>query len=142
MTEMKPKDQMNEYGEYSSKEKELKQELDSVFGNYRPFITLGIYTGDRPDNDPRKGKGYGKVSFTSREELPNEDWSKALKWVESKGFTITSEDNTYEEEPGERRYHPSINFEFNVADFLTGVDEAILNEWTKRQWQRRAGIIK
>ena len=142
MTEMKPKDQMNEYGEYSFKEKELKQELDSVFGNYRPFINLGMYTGDRPDNDPRKGKGYGKVSFTSREELPNEDWNKALKWIESKGFKITSEDNTYEEEPGERRYHPSINFEFNVVDYPTKTDNEMMNEWTKRQWQHRAGIIK
>ena len=142
MTEMKPKDQMNEYGEYSSKEKELKQELDSVFGNYRPFINLGMYTGNRPDSDPRKGKGYGSISFTSREELPNEDWSKALKWVESKGFRITSEDNFYEEEPGERRYYPTIKFDFNVVDLPTDADDKIMNEWTKRQWQHRAGIIK
>ena len=142
MTEMKPKDQINEYGEYRSKEKEFKQELDRMFGDFRPNVSLGVYSGDRPDSDPLKGKGFGQVSFTYRNELPDEDWNEALKWVESKGFTITSEDNTYEEEPGERRYHPSINFEFNVADFPTGVDEAILNEWTKRQWQRRAGIIK
>jgi len=142
MTEMKPKDQINEYGEYRSKEKEFKQELDRMFGDFRPNVSLGVYSGDRPDSDPLKGKGFGQVSFTYRNELPDEDWKEALKWVKDKGFEVIQNTNYYDEEPGERSWYPVIKFEFDVANFPTDVDSNTMNEWIKRQWQRRAGIIK
>ncbi len=109
---------IEEYGEYKSQEVDLKKELDSQFSNYRPNISLGMYSGDRPDSDPLKGKGFGSITFSVREELDPNDWNKALKWVESKGFEIESESNYYEMEyDGDRAWFPKIKFQFNVADF-------------------------
>ena len=101
---------IEEYGEYKSQEVNLKKELDSQFSNYRPFISLGMYGGDRPDTDPLKGKGFGSITFSVREELDPNDWNKALKWVEDKGFEIESESNWYEmdidDESDVSSYHP------------------------------------
>ena len=110
--------QISEYGEYKSQEDNLGKELDSEFRGYRPFISLGTYGGDRPDTDPLKGKGYGSITFSVREELSDNDWNKALKWVKSKGFEIKSESNWYEMDiDDDRAWYPKIKFEFNVADF-------------------------
>ena len=109
---------IEEYGEYKSQEVNLKKELDSQFGNYRPFISLGMYGGDRPDTDPLKGKGFGSITFSVREELDPNDWNKALKWVEDKGFEIESESNWYEMDiDDDRAWYPKIKFQFNIADF-------------------------
>ena len=109
---------IEEYGEYKSQEVDLKKELDSQFGDYRPFISLGTYGEDRPDTDPLKGKGFGSITFSVREELDPNDWNKALKWVESKGFEIESESNYYEMEyDGDRAWFPKIKFQFNISDF-------------------------
>ena len=109
---------IEEYGEYKSQEIDLKKELDSEFSNYRPFISLGTYGSDRPDTDPLKGKGYGDITFSVREELSDNDWDKALKWVKSKGFEIKSESNWYEMDiDDDRAWYPKIKFQFNIADF-------------------------
>jgi len=109
---------VNEYGEYKSQEDNFGKELDSEFKNYRPFISLGTYGNDRPDTDPLKGKGYGSITFSVREELSDNDWNKALKWVKSKGFEIKSESNWYEMDiDDDRAWYPKIKFEFDVADF-------------------------
>ena len=109
---------IEEYGEYKSQEIDLKKELDSEFSNYRPFISLGTYGSDRPDTDPLKGKGYGDITFSVREELSDNDWNKALKWVEDKGFEIKSESNWYEMDiDDDRAWYPKIKFQFNIADF-------------------------
>jgi|MDSV01.1.fsa_nt_gb hypothetical protein len=106
-----------DWDRYKDVEKKLKKELDSKFGDYRPFISLGYYA-DRDDNDPLKGKGYGDVSFVVREDLPDSDWKKALAWVKSKGFDIKSESNYYELEwDNDRAWYPKIKFEFDVDKF-------------------------
>ena len=110
--------QIHEYGEYKSQEDNFGKELDSEFKNYRPFISLGTYGNDRPDTDSLKGKGYGSITFSVREELSDDDWNKALKWVKSKGFEIKSESNWYEMDiDDDRAWYPKIKFEFDVADF-------------------------
>jgi hypothetical protein len=108
--------QVNEYGEYDNKAKDLTTDIKKILSRYSPYVSMGMYGGDRPDSDPLKDKGYGSISFRSY-ELPDEDWNKALKWVESNGFEVTSDSNYYEEDPGERYYYPKIKFQFNVADF-------------------------
>jgi hypothetical protein len=107
----------HDYKRYDSLEKELRKELDSKFGDHRPSIHLGYYSEDRPDNDPYKDKGYGDISFLVRDELSDSDWKKALDWVKSKGFDITSESNWYEMEwDGDRAWYPKIKFEFLTKD--------------------------
>lgn len=114
------REEINEYGEYKTQETEYRQELDSMFGDYRPFISLGKYAGGRPDSDPLKGKGFGEVSFNIRDILPEDEWRKALDWVKSKGFEIQSESNDYEMEfDGDRAWYPTIKFHFDANKFDT-----------------------
>ena len=111
---------LNEYGEYKSQEEKFKQELDLMFKNYRPFISLGKYAGERPDSDPLKGKGFGSLDFVVRRELPPNEFKKALDWVKSKGFEVKSQSNRYEIEfDGDRAYYPKIKFHFDVNTFDT-----------------------
>ena len=106
--------------EYKSQETEYRQELDLMFKNYRPFIDLGRYSGGRPDSDPLKGKGFGDLSFNIRDILPEDEWKKALDWVESKGFEIKSQSNDYEMEfDGDRAWYPTIKFHFDADKFNT-----------------------
>ena len=111
---------LNEYGEYKSQEEKFKQELDSMFKDYRPFISLGKYAGERPDSDPLKGKGFGSLDFVVPRELPPNEFTKALDWVKSKGFEVKSQSNEYEVEyDGDRAYYPKIKFHFDVDKFDT-----------------------
>lgn len=111
---------LNEYGEYKTQETKYKQELDSMFGDYRPFISLGKYSDGRPDSDPLKDKGFGDVSFVVRKDLPEDEWKKALDWVKSKGFEIQSQSNEYELEfDGDRAWYPKIKFHFDANKFDT-----------------------
>ena len=127
---------LNEYGEYKEQEKSLGQELDKILGNYNPSISLGMYSGDRPDSDPLKGRGFGSIQFTIKEDLLPNDWDKALKWVEDKGFDIESESNYYEMEwDGDRAWYPKIKFQFNVEDFPIneGMSKAGIKNKSKMQ---------
>jgi len=108
---------IKEWGEYKDAQDELNKELSKEFGGVNPYISLGMYAGGRPDSDPLKGKGFGDITFRVRGDLFDQDWKKALKWVESKGWEVTDESNWYDYEPGERHWYPKIKFQFNVADF-------------------------
>jgi|9_EtaG_2_1085328.scaffolds.fasta_scaffold28748_2 hypothetical protein len=111
---------LNEYGEYKSQEEKFKQELDLMFKDYRPFISLGKYAGERPDSDPLKGKGFGSIEFVVPTELPPNEFKRALDWAESKGFEIKSQSNEYEVEfDRDRSYYPKIKFHFDVNTFDT-----------------------
>lgn len=108
---------IKEFGEYKDAQDELNKELSKEFSSARPYISLGMYTGGRPDSDPLKDKGYGDITFRINGELSDQEWNKALKWVESKGWEVTDESNWYDYEPGERYWYPKIKFQFNTVDY-------------------------
>jgi len=115
---MKLKDILNELFEYKDLEQKFKSELEQLKSSHNISITMGMYDSrnDRPDNDPLKGKGYGKISFMGGSEVFDGSFEKVINWIEKKGFEITSESNYYEHDPGERSFYPSIKFHFNVED--------------------------
>jgi hypothetical protein len=108
---------IKEFGEYKDAQDELNKELSKEFSSARPYISLGMYAGGRPDSDPLKDKGYGDITFRINGELSDQEWNKALKWVESKGWEVTDESNWYDYEPGERYWYPKIKFQFNTVDY-------------------------
>ena len=108
---------IKEFGEYKNAQDELNKELSKEFSSARPYISLGMYAGGRPDSDPLKDKGYGDITFRINGELSDQEWNKALKWVESKGWEVTDESNWYDYEPGERYWYPKIKFQFNTVDY-------------------------
>ena len=113
---MKLKNILNELFEYKDLEQKFKSELDQINSSHRISINMGMYAGDRPDTDPLKGKGYGKLTFVGNSEVVDGSFEKALEWAKKKGFEITQVSDFYDYEPGERRYYPHIKFHFNVKD--------------------------
>lgn len=104
-----------EFGEYKTQEEKFTKELESIAGDYRPYLYIGSYGGNRSDDDPLKDKGYGKISFRHRDSLPDQDYKKVIDWAESKGFEVVEKANWYDYEPGERDYWPTLKFHFDVG---------------------------
>mgnify|MGYP000081137563 FL=1 len=104
---------LNEQNEFKSQIEALERELNQ---EYRPYVSMGAYHQPRPDSDPLKNKGFGSVTFLHKDELPENEFSKAIASVSSKGYEVDEEQSTnyYENEPGERDYFPKIKFTFNL----------------------------
>jgi hypothetical protein len=112
---MKLKNLLNELFEYKDLENKLGAELESLVP-VDTSINMGMYSGDRPDSDPLKGKGYGKITFLEYGDIMGGSFEKVVDWVKSINFEITSENNFYYHEPGEKHNYPFIKFHFNVED--------------------------
>lgn len=115
---MKLKDILNELFEYKDLEQKFKSELERLNSSHNISVKMGMYDpqNDRPDTDPLKGKGYGKINFIGYSDVMDGSFEKAVGWAKSKGFEIEEEWNYYDHEPGERRYYPHIKFHFNIED--------------------------
>jgi len=105
-----------EYGESDNTLEMLQAELTKRYGQYKPNLTMNQYSQDREKGDKLFGKGFGKLEFIVREDLPKELFNEITRFLEDKHFAITSTTSTYENEPGERRIYPSIGFNFNLRD--------------------------
>ena len=112
---MKLTDIILEAREFEKEEQLLQQELESNFKGYDFFVTMGSYDQDRPDDDPRKGKGFGSVTFNERGDVDEDTFNKVVAFLEvMKNFEIKSKTRFYDSEPGERDYFPKIDFNFNL----------------------------
>lgn len=108
---------LNEYGEFKKEENELKRKLNSTLSSdYNLYVSIGAYSGDRPDSDPLKGRGFGSVSFIHKEDIPEEDFSKAIDVINKSGYEVDlkQSDRFYDYEPGERDFFPRIKFGFKI----------------------------
>ncbi|MDB9847711.1 hypothetical protein OAC50_00840 [bacterium] len=108
------KESLNE-NDFKSEETALAREIDSRFGG-DSYVDMGKYSGNRPDSDPLKDKGYGTITFRTNSEFEDREWTKVLNFVKSKGFEITDESNYYDFEPNEREWFPKIDFTFNATN--------------------------
>lgn len=115
---MKLTDILLEQQDYNldKKEAELESSLQGKFRQYNPYVNLRAYAQSRPDDDPLKNKGFGKVTFNFRKDdsIPESDFKAVKEILVQKGYTITQESNTYEVEPGERSNFPHIKFNFDL----------------------------
>jgi len=105
-----------DFKKYDKLVDKLKKELKSKIGDYNTSISMRDYSQDRDDSDPLKGKGFGSIDFYYRNDLPQNDFNKAIKFVKDKGFDIESESNYYEiEYDGDRAFFPRIKFNFDIS---------------------------
>lgn len=104
-----------DFNKYDKESDSLAKELDSKFGG-DPYVSMGDYSAGREDNDPLKGKAYGKVTFRVKSEFGEDEWNKLTGFIKSKGLEITQDSNYYDIEPGEREWFPSVNFNFNKKE--------------------------
>lgn len=110
---MKLKDIIFEYGELDGEAKLLQQELDKKFPEAgRIIVSMGNYSAGREDDDPRKDMSYGQVQFMVTIEYEDAEWNEMVSYIKDKGYTITQDSNYADEDPGERRWYPSIKFDF------------------------------
>lgn len=110
---------LNEYGEFKKQENELETKLNSALSSdYNLYVSIGAYSGDRSEDDPLKGMGFGEVVFLIKSELPEEEFEKAINTINSSGYTVNikQSSNYYENEPGERDYYPKIKFTFKIEE--------------------------
>lgn len=94
-----------EYVRFEEKTQELDKELQAIAHEYYPYISLHGY----------EDKGWGKITFRHRDDIPKDVFAKVVDWAKSKGFEIEQESNWYDYEPGERDYYPTISLRFEVG---------------------------
>jgi len=85
----------------------LKKQIQDKFG-VTPMVTIF----DPYVAKSLKGKAGGKIEFKSK-EFPDKTWSEMLNFLQSEGYEITNESNTYEVED-DRFIYPKIKFNFNI----------------------------
>lgn len=102
------------FDKYRQEEEDLQKGLEANTKGDDCYVTMGDYSGGRPDNDPLKDMSYGKVTFRTVNDFENSDWEDIKKYIESKGYDITSDSNYADIEPGERNYYPTIKFHFKT----------------------------
>jgi hypothetical protein len=85
--------------------------------DYNAYISMRDYSQEgRSEGDKYLGKGFGDIHFIYKDELPNDDWQKSIKFLKDKGYEITSDSNYYEVEwDNDRAWHPRIKFEFDIT---------------------------
>lgn len=108
----------NELGINENSTKELKDKIEnhfkSTYDEYSPFVDCGEYNQDRDENDPLRGKGYGKITFRYKDDIPEDVFEKMKKELESFGAVITNSGRHYDYDPGERDYYPTIKFNYTL----------------------------
>tara|TARA_B100001559_G_scaffold292949_1_gene273661 strand:+ start:708 stop:1031 length:324 start_codon:yes stop_codon:yes gene_type:complete len=95
-------------------EEALEQELRNQFNMDNIFVHMGVYSQDREDDDPLKGKGFGNVMFRLRSRVDDSVFKKIVKILQSKGFEITQEANDFDDD-GDRYFYPRINFNYKLS---------------------------
>ena len=108
---------LNEYGEFKQQENELTSKIESALNKkYNLSVSIDTYSGGRPDDDPLKDRGFGSLYFIEKEDIPEDEFKKAIDVINSSGYDVDVKQSTrfYDYEPGERDYYPKIKFGFKV----------------------------
>lgn len=92
----------------------IESHFESTYSEYSPYVDCGEYSGGRADDDPRKGRGYGKITFRYKDDIPEDVFEKMKKDLESFGTDITNSGRYYDYEPGERDFYPTIKFDYSL----------------------------
>ena len=105
-----------DFDKYNKVTDQYKKELKSMGIDYNAYVSMRDYSQEgRSEGDKYKGKGFGDIHFIYRDELPEDDFQKAVKFLKDKGFEITSESNYYEVEyDNDRAWMPRIKFQFDI----------------------------
>jgi len=108
---------LNEYGEFRQQENELEAKVKSALTkDFHLSVSIGAYSGGRPEDDPLKDKGFGSLSFIEKEDIPEDEFNKVINIINSSGYEVDEKQSTrfYDYEPGERDYYPKIKFGFKI----------------------------
>jgi|MDSV01.1.fsa_nt_gb hypothetical protein len=106
---------------------QYQKELKSMGVDYNTFVSMRDYSQEgRSEGDKYLGRGFGDIHFNYRDEIPSDDFSKAIKFLKDKGFDIISDSNYYEVEwDNDRAWYPKIKFEFDIEKAEELINEAM-----------------
>ena len=94
---------------FDQQAKKLEGELQASHKNLNIRVSMGYYAED----GPKASKGYGKVTFVQRETVDPAEWKNLKNILRAKGLEIESDSNYYDQD-NDRRYYPSLKFEFDI----------------------------
>lgn len=94
---------------FDQQAKKLEGELQDIYRTGKVKVSMGYYAED----GPKASKGFGKVVFVQREEVDPTQWKNLKNILRAKGYEIESDSNYYDED-GDRKYYPTVKFEFNI----------------------------
>jgi hypothetical protein len=110
---MKILDIILENTDYSNQEDSLARDIRNATKSGELYVSMGDYVGGRSDDDPLKDMSFGKVTFKTQSDFDPKHWSEIIKFIESKGYEITSDSN-YADSDDDRYYYPTIKFHFKT----------------------------
>jgi hypothetical protein len=96
---------LEDFTKFKVEANELENELKDTYNRDDIDVTIGQYHN--------KDRGYGKVSFRTREELAPSEWNNIKNFIEAKGYEITSQSN-FADDDGDRYFYPTIKFEYDI----------------------------
>lgn len=94
-----------EFKKFKEEADKLQAELRDTYNRDDIHVSLGQYSG--------KDRIFGKVSFLTRDSLPEMEWKNVKNTLTAKGFEITQDSNYYDEDD-DRRWYPDIKFEYDL----------------------------
>ena len=96
---------LEDFTKFKVEANELEKELKDTYNRDDIDVTIGQYHN--------RDRGYGKVSFRTREELAPSEWNNIKNFIEAKGYEITSQSN-FADDDGDRYFYPTIKFEYDI----------------------------
>lgn len=96
---------LEDFMKFKDEAEALQNELRDTYNRDDIFINLGQYHG--------RDRGFGKLQITTRDEIAPNEWKNLKNFLTAKGYEITDESNFYDEDD-DRRWYPSLKFEFDV----------------------------
>ena len=96
---------LEDFTKFKVEANELENELKDTYNRDDIDVTIGQYHN--------RDRGYGKVSFRTREELAPSEWNNIKNFIEAKGYEITSQSN-FADDDGDRYFYPTIKFEYDI----------------------------
>lgn len=104
--------EMDTTHEYAQKESELKDQVVKASGVDSSDIVVGMKALSSSSLKTEKGRGF--VRFNINDTVDPTAFEQVINLLKAKGYTVTKKSNFYDVEPGERSWHPTIDFEFDI----------------------------
>ena len=96
---------LENFTKFKAEANNLENELKDTYNRDDIDVNIGQYH----DRD----RGYGKVSFRTRDELAPSEWNNIKNFLKAKGYEITSQSN-FADDDGDRYFYPTIKFEYDI----------------------------
>ena len=100
---------LEDFNKFKQESEELESELKDTYNRDDVSVNMGQYHN--------RDRGYGKVTFITKDELSPAEWQNVKNFLQTKGYEVTEESNWYDTDD-DRRWYPNLKFEFDVNEVI------------------------